>query len=303
MLLLLRIRITAHKKHTRNTMYQTTMKKLWITLPALLLALTITPVIAQKGGVPAAKTGTSQQQTPAPLQLKTIADSVNYALGINMLATLKQQGVNAEPNFIIAGINDAAKGKTALTTEQVQLLIAQLQQALAQKQQTQQQGQTQQQTQQGTTPQSTAQTQPTAPKQQLSPQQIAANNKKQGEAFLAENGTRQGIITRPSGLQYGVITQGTGATPKGTDKVTVHYTGMLLDGTIFDSSVKRGQPFSTYLGNVIVGWQEGVQLMKVGSKYRFFIPPQLAYGANGAGGVIGPNATLVFDIELLGINQ
>lgn len=294
------------------------MKKLWITLPALLLALTITPVIAQKGGGPAAKTGTSQQQTPAPLQLKTIADSVNYALGINMLATLKQQGVNAEPNFIIAGINDAAKGKTALTTEQVQLLIAQLQQALAQKQQaqqTQQQGQTQQQsqvqqqgqaqqkTQQNTAPQSTAQTQQTAPKQQLSPQQIAANNKQQGEAFLAENGTRQGIITRPSGLQYGVITQGTGATPKGTDKVTVHYTGMLLDGTIFDSSVKRGQPFSTYLGNVIVGWQEGVQLMKVGSKYRFFIPPQLAYGANGAGGVIGPNATLVFDIELLGINQ
>ncbi|MBL7989678.1 MAG: FKBP-type peptidyl-prolyl cis-trans isomerase [Chlorobi bacterium] len=201
-------------------------------------------------------------------------------------------------------MNDAAKGKPGLTPEQVQLLIAQLQQALAQKRQAEQPNQ-QGTAQQGTTQQGTAQstTQPTAPKPQLTPEQIAANNKKQGEAFLAENGTRKGIITRPSGLQYGVITQGTGATPKGTDKVTVHYTGMLLDGTVFDSSVKRNQPFSTYLGNVIAGWQEGVQLMNVGSKYRFFIPPQLAYGAKGAGGAIGPNATLVFDVELLGINQ
>ncbi len=278
------------------------MKKLWMTLPALLLALAITPAIAQKGGTPAAKTTTPQPA--APLQMKTVADSVNYALGINMLTTLKQQGVNAEPNFIIAGINDAAKGKPGLTPEQVQLLIAQLQQALAQKRQAEQPNQ-QGTAQQGTTQQGTAQstTQPTAPKPQLTPEQIAANNKKQGEAFLAENGTRKGIITRPSGLQYGVITQGTGATPKGTDKVTVHYTGMLLDGTVFDSSVKRNQPFSTYLGNVIAGWQEGVQLMNVGSKYRFFIPPQLAYGAKGAGGAIGPNATLVFDVELLGINQ
>lgn len=274
------------------------MKKIWMVLPALLLLLATAPATAQKGGTPAAKTA-------PPLQLKTIADSVNYALGINMLANLRHQGINAQPNFIIAGINDAANGKTALTPEQVQILIAQLQQALAQqqqaKQQAEQQGGTAQQTQQGSG-QSTV-GQPTAPKQQLTPEQIAANNKKQGEAFLAENGTRQGIVTRPSGLQYGVITQGTGATPKGTDKVTVHYTGMLLDGTVFDSSVKRGQPFSTYLGNVIAGWQEGLQLMKVGSKYRFFIPPQLAYGANGAGGVIGPNATLVFDVELLGINQ
>ncbi|KXK52098.1 MAG: FKBP-type peptidyl-prolyl cis-trans isomerase [Chlorobi bacterium OLB7] len=277
------------------------MKKNWMALPALLLLLATAPATAQKGGTPAAKTA-------PPLQLKTIADSVNYALGISFLTNLRQQGVNAQPNFIIAGINDAANGKTALTTEQVQLLIAQLQQALAQqqqaKQQAQQQGGTAQQTQQGGGQSTVGQSaQPAAPKQQLTPEQIAANNKKQGEAFLAENGTRQGIITRPSGLQYGVITQGTGATPKGTDKVTVHYTGMLLDGTVFDSSVKRGQPFSTYLGNVIAGWQEGVQLMKVGSKYRFFIPPQLAYGANGAGGVIGPNATLVFDVELLGINQ
>jgi len=289
------------------------MKKLWMTLPALLLALAITPAVAQKGGTPAAKTvapaaktGTAQQQPAAPLQLKTIADSVNYALGINMLATLKQQGVNAEPNFIIAGINDAAKGKTALTPEQVQLLIAQLQQAIAEQHKAKQAaaqgagtpGGTQQQSQPAGG-QTTAQ--PTAPKPQLTPEQIAANNKKQGEAFLAENGTRKGIITRPSGLQYGVIKEGTGPKPKGTDQVVVHYTGMLLDGTIFDSSVKRDQPFTTYLGNVIAGWQEGVQLMNVGSKYRFFIPPQLAYGAKGAGGVIGPNATLVFDVELLEI--
>ena len=139
------------------------MKKLWMTLPALLLALAITPAIAQKGGTPAAKTTT--QQPAAPLQMKTVADSVNYALGINMLTTLKQQGVNAEPNFIIAGINDAAKGKPGLTPEQVQLLIAQLQQALAQKRQAEQPNQ-QGTAQQGTTQQGTAQstTQPTAPK-------------------------------------------------------------------------------------------------------------------------------------------
>jgi len=135
--------------------------------------------------------------------------------------------------------------------------------------------------------------------QQLSQPDIRAT---EGAQFMASNANTEGVVTTASGLQYQVLQEGTGPHPTASDTVTVHYTGTLLDGTVFDSSVERGQPISFPLQGVIAGWTEGVQLMPVGSKFRFWIPPELAYGTRGAGnGVIPPNATLIFDVELLGI--
>jgi len=122
-----------------------------------------------------------------------------------------------------------------------------------------------------------------------------------GVTYLATHKDKPGVHTTPSGLQYEILTAGIGPRPSAADSVTVHYIGTLLDGTVFDSSVARGQPATFPLGQVIPGWTEGVQLMPTGAKYRFTIPPQLGYGASGAGGVIPPNAVLVFDIELLAI--
>ncbi|MBU2636230.1 MAG: FKBP-type peptidyl-prolyl cis-trans isomerase, partial [Bacteroidetes bacterium] len=128
-------------------------------------------------------------------------------------------------------------------------------------------------------------------------------NKIEGEAFLAENKKDKDVITLPSGLQYKIITAGTGPKPKSTETVAVHYSGTLIDGTEFDSSFKRGEPATFPVTGVIKGWVEALQLMPVGSKWKLFIPTDLAYGERGAGGVIGPNATLIFEIELLSINK
>jgi FKBP-type peptidyl-prolyl cis-trans isomerase len=131
-------------------------------------------------------------------------------------------------------------------------------------------------------------------------QSAAADNAAAGEKFLLENRTREGVIVTESGLQYEVLTMGDGAKPAATDTVTVHYQGTLLDGTEFDSSYSRNQPATFQLDKVIPGWTEGVQLMPVGSKFKFYIPSDLAYGPSG-GGPIGPNATLIFEVELLGV--
>ncbi|MCW3108851.1 MAG: FKBP-type peptidyl-prolyl cis-trans isomerase [Segetibacter sp.] len=128
-----------------------------------------------------------------------------------------------------------------------------------------------------------------------------AANLKAGEDFLEQNKQREGVQTTPSGLQYEVLTEGNGPKPKATDKVKCHYHGTLIDGTIFDSSVQRGQPATFPLNMVIKGWTEALQLMPVGSKYRLFLHPSLAYGERQTGSVIGPNSTLIFDVELLGI--
>lgn len=123
--------------------------------------------------------------------------------------------------------------------------------------------------------------------------------KEEGEKFLKENATKEGIITTKSGLQYKVLQEGTGKSPKATDKVRCHYEGMLIDGTLFDSSLQRGEPADFPLNGVIAGWTEGLQLMKEGAKYRFFIPYILGYGAGGAGNSIPPYSTLIFDVELI----
>lgn len=131
--------------------------------------------------------------------------------------------------------------------------------------------------------------------------EMLTRNLEEGKAFLAENGKNEKVVTLPSGLQYEVLTEGNGAKPAATDKVKCHYHGTLLDGTVFDSSVQRGEPAQFGVNQVIKGWVEALQLMSVGSKWRLFIPSHLAYGEQGAGNSIEPNSTLIFDVELLGI--
>ena len=134
-------------------------------------------------------------------------------------------------------------------------------------------------------------------------QQAGESNQKAGDAFLAANKAKEGVVTLPSGLQYKILTEGKGPKPAATDTVVCNYRGTLLNGKEFDSSYKRGQPASFPLNQVIKGWTEGVQLMSTGSKYEFYIPATLAYGARGAGADIGPNATLIFDVELISIKD
>lgn len=140
-------------------------------------------------------------------------------------------------------------------------------------------------------------------KQRAAAAQMGKVNEEAGKKFLKENGARDGVMTTASGLQYEVIAPGTGIKPAPTDEVTVHYTGKLIDGTVFDSSVDRGEPATFGVTQVIPGWVEALQMMSEGAKWRLFIPSNLAYGPNGAGGVIGPNATLIFDVELIKVNH
>ena len=140
-----------------------------------------------------------------------------------------------------------------------------------------------------------------AERQRAEAQKMGEVNEAAGKAFLDENGKRIEVKTLPSGLQYEVLQEGDGPTPGANDQVTVHYTGKLIDGTVFDSSVDRGEPATFGVTQVIPGWVEALQLMKAGSKWRLFIPSALAYGPNGAGNVIGPNSTLIFDVELISV--
>lgn len=139
-------------------------------------------------------------------------------------------------------------------------------------------------------------------KQKAAAAEAGKQNAELGAAYLAENARRDGVKVTASGLQYEILEEGEGATPGAGDRVTVHYTGKLIDGTVFDSSVERGEPATFGVTQVIPGWVEALQMMKTGAKWRLFIPSELAYGPNGAGGVIGPNSTLIFDVELIKIN-
>jgi len=209
--------------------------------------------------------------SPANAALPTDKERFSYAIGMNLASGLKQQKVDIDPDMLLRGLKDAlAGGKTLLTPEEEQLAIAQLQ----------------------------AQIRKT---QEDEIKRLGEENMKNGADFLAANKTKEGVVTLPSGLQYKILTAGTGDKPSVTDTVTCNYRGTLLDGTEFDSSYKRGQPASFPLNGVIKGWTEALQLMPVGSKWQLFLPPEIAYGPRGAGGVIGPNATLIFEVELLSI--
>jgi FKBP-type peptidyl-prolyl cis-trans isomerase FklB len=207
------------------------------------------------------------------LVLKDQKDKVSYSIGMNIGNNLKKQSIDVNPDVLAQGIKDALSGSKALMTEQeVNETIMAFQKEMSAKQ-----------------------------IERL--KELGEKNKKEGEAFLAENKKKEGIITLPSGLQYKVINEGTGETPELTDVVTVNYRGTLIDGTEFDSSYRRGQPATFPVNAVIAGWAEALQLMKVGSKWLLFIPSDLAYGERGAGRDIGPNATLIFDVELLSIKK
>lgn len=207
---------------------------------------------------------------PKPLVLTTEKDKQSYAIGLNVGKSLHRDDIDVDPKIVLQGLQDAmADGKVLLTDDQIKTVMTGLQNQVRQKQEEKRQA-------------------------------LAESNKKDGAAFLAANATKEGVVTLPSGLQYKVLTPGTGAKPTATDSVLCNYRGTLLDNTEFDSSYKRGQPATFPVSGVIKGWTEALQLMPAGSKWQLFIPADLAYGER-AQGPIGPNATLVFELELLSI--
>ena len=216
-----------------------------------------------------AAVGCGRGESPA---LATLADSASYAVGMNMGHQLQQVREDVNLEQVIQGLRDMVDQKTGrLTIEEAQRVMqsygGQLQQKHAERQQA-----------------------------------LADSNKAAGDAYRAENAKHEGVDTTGSGLQYEVLTPGNGPRPTADDMVRVHYRGTLIDGTEFDSSME-GDPVSFQVSGVIPGWTEGLQLMPVGSKYRFVIPPELAYGVMGSAPDIGPNATLIFEVELVGIGQ
>jgi FKBP-type peptidyl-prolyl cis-trans isomerase FklB len=221
---------------------------------------------------PATKTpAASAAKSPAAPVLKTQKEKDSYALGLNIGRGLSKQPVDLDAPSVLRGMKDALAGaKPLLTDEEVNAALTELQ------------------------------TQAKAKADQQR-QQAGEANVKEGTEFLAANKTKEGVVTLPSGLQYKILKQGMGPKPAATDTVVCNYRGTLLNGKEFDSSYKRGQPATFPLNRVIKGWTEAVQLMPVGSKWELFIPPDLAYGANGAGPDIGPNATLIFEVELVSI--
>ena len=205
------------------------------------------------------------------MELKTQKDKASYSIGVSIGKNLKDQKVDITTDILVKGLLDAYTGaKTQLTEKEMGDVLTQFQQEIM------------------------AKAQEEAAKK-------GGENKTKGEKFLADNKNKPGVKSTPSGLQYSVITEGTGPKPTASSTVKVHYTGKLIDGTTFDSSVDRGEPVEFPLNGVIKGWTEGVQLMSKGSKYKFYIPAELAYGDRGAGNAIGPNETLVFEVELLDI--
>jgi FKBP-type peptidyl-prolyl cis-trans isomerase FklB len=236
---------------------------------------------------PSAKTGPSAKPRTQPvLTLKTQKDKASYAVGLNvgrnLGAQLHQQAVELDQAILLRGMKDAlAGGKTLLTDDEVKAALGQLQAEVRTRQQEKM-------------------------KVEQEKMEVAAKeNKKEGAEFLEANKTKEGVVTLPSGLQYKILTEGTGPKPAATDSVSCNYRGTLLNGTEFDSSYKRGQPLSIQVNGVIKGWTEALQLMPVGSKWQLFIPSDLAYGDRGADprSGIGPGATLIFEVELLSIQD
>jgi FKBP-type peptidyl-prolyl cis-trans isomerase len=228
---------------------------------------------AKKTPSTAKKTGTATKGE-AVTALTTSKQKASYAIGMNWGTGLHRQAIDVDSVALIQGMKDAlAGGKTLLTEDEARAALMQLQKEMQEK-------------------------------QQAKAAQEGEANKKEGDAFLAANKTKEGVVTLPSGLQYRILTPGTGPKPTATDSVVCNYKGTLINGTEFDSSYKRGEPATFPVTGVIKGWTEALQLMPVGSKWQLFIPPDLAYGPRGTpGGPIGPNATLIFEVELISIKD
>ena len=210
----------------------------------------------------------SAQTKPA---LTTEKDKVSYIIGTDIAKNLKKQGIDIDPELLFKGLKDAfTDQKLLLSDEEIQQVMTSFQQEMM-------------------------------AKQSKKTGELAEKNQKEGDAFLAANKKKDSVVTLPSGLQYKVIVEGKGKMPALNDTVTTNYRGTLIDGTEFDNSYKRGEPASFPVSGVIPGWTEALQHMKVGSKWQLFVPSNLAYGERGAGQTIGPNAMLIFEVELLSI--
>ncbi len=203
--------------------------------------------------------------------LKTDTDRQSYGMGLSIGGDIKKQDIELNLNAFIKGIRDGyGNNKPLMNEQELQETMMEFSKKMRAKRESQN-------------------------------NELGAKNKQDGETFLAENKKKDGVTSLPSGLQYKVITKGAGASPKPADTVRVHYKGTLIDGTEFDSSYKRNEPAEFQVQGVIKGWTEALQLMKEGDKWQLFIPSELAYGERGAGQDIGPNATLIFEVELLEI--
>jgi FKBP-type peptidyl-prolyl cis-trans isomerase FklB len=242
-----------------------------------------TPAASTPQSTAPAKTPSTTTAKKAPVTakpatavtLKTQKDKASYALGTKIGGDLKRQGVGASVDSALTarGLRDALSGaKSLMTDDEVKAALTQLQ--------TQVRGQ-----------------------MEAKQHEAGAANRQEGEAFLAANKSKEGVVTLPSGLQYKILTAGTGPKPTPSDTVSCNYRGTLINGKEFDSSAKGGKPVSFPVGGVIKGWTEALQLMPVGSKWQLFIPADLAYGDRGAGPDIGPGATLIFEVELLKIEE
>jgi FKBP-type peptidyl-prolyl cis-trans isomerase FklB len=230
----------------------------------VLFCFVSTAAFAQGTAKKPAATARKPVAKPSPAALKNQADSFSYAIGVSIANFYREQGITGiNSSLVTKALTDCKNGKPALDDGQVNsIIMAYMQQKRSEK---------------------------------------SAGTRKAGEAFLAENKNKPGVVTTSSGLQYMILKEGNGPKPTAADQVKVHYHGTLIDGTVFDSSVQRGEPIVFPLSNVIPGWVEAIQLMPVGSKWRLFVPSNLAYGDNDAGPVIKAGSTLIFDVELLEI--
>lgn len=240
------------------------MKFNHIMLAAGLGALSLTSCKTQQAAQPTAAAQPAVQ--PKKSLLNKEIDSVSYSIGVNIAMNIKSQGLDSiNTEALVKGMEHIfASDSLLLSKEQTSQILSTYFQTLQSK-------------------------------------KLEANSQA-GKKFLEENKTKPGVVTTQSGLQYQILKEGTGPKPKATDKVQAHYKGSLLDGTVFDSSYDRGQPLAIGVSDVIPGWTEALQLMPVGSKWKLFIPSELAYGERGAGQDIGPNSTLVFEVEVLSID-
>jgi FKBP-type peptidyl-prolyl cis-trans isomerase len=213
----------------------------------------------------------TKDETATPVTLDTFEQKVSYALGQEYAANLERMGAKVEPDFVAWGLTDALKGEeAALPEDEARRVLTEFRQQLM------------------------ARTNRDRSEQ-------GARNREVGQKFLADNRNQPGVQTTASGLQYKILEEGTGSSPAASDRVKVHYRGTLINGTEFDSSYQRNTPATFGVSNLIKGWTEALQMMKVGSKWELYIPPDLAYGERGSGPQIGPYATLIFQVELLEI--
>jgi FKBP-type peptidyl-prolyl cis-trans isomerase FklB len=229
---------------------------------------------AKKPATPAGTAAGATKKAVVPLVLKTDKEKQSYALGMNLGTGLHRQGIVLDPALVARGVRDAqAGGKTAMTEDEERAALTQLQTSVRQK-------------------------------MEVKSKEEGASNRKEGDAFLAANKSKEGIVTLPDGLQYKILKEGTGPKPAASDTVSCNYRGTLLNGKEFDASSKHGGPISFQVGGVIKGWTEALQLMPVGSKWQLFIPADLAYGDHPPqGGDLAPGDTLVFDVELVSIME